>query len=177
MMEELKNSEFEIAEGEPDVTDWDVVDVHSAKIGDVDDVLFDPDARKVRYLIVNLEANELLLDNTRQVLIPIGLAVLDEAKDDVILPNITIKQLNALPGYEKDNVTPEFETAVRDVFEEGVVIHTTNEWKDFYEHDHFTESRFFNRNPDAERKDKVQQIINRINHKYDPDPSAEAEDQ
>jgi len=161
-MQELKNSDFEIVDGEPDVTDWDVVTVQGAKIGDVDDVLFDANARKVRYLIIDLEVNELLLENPYQVLVPIGLATLDEEEDEVILPNITVEQLNALPKYERGKVTPEYEMAVRQIFEGDIVIDTIDEWKDFYEHDHFTESRFFNRKI-TDKDEKVERVIERIN--------------
>jgi sporulation protein YlmC with PRC-barrel domain len=156
-MEELKHSNFEIVNGEPDVTDWEVMNEHGEKIGDVDDVLFDAESRKVRYLIIDMEINTLMLENPYQVLIPIGLAKIDENEDQVILTNITEKQLNELPKYERGKVTPEYEMRIRDIIEENVVISTVDEWKGFYEHDHFTESGFFRNNDDGNRVDRIQQ--------------------
>lgn len=169
MMEELKHSDFEIVPGEPDVTDWEVINTNGDKIGDVDDVLFDPQARKVRYLIIDMEINTLMLENPYQVLIPIGLAVIDENEGQVILHDITEAQLNALPKYEKDKVTPEYEMAIRKIVEEKVVIWPADDWKNFYEHDHFTENKFFRKNDNAEHTDKVQRILNRIDNTAKPD--------
>jgi len=155
-MEELKNSDFEIVPGEPDITDWEVMNEQGEKIGDVDDVLFDPESRKVRYLIIDMEINTLMLENPYQVLIPIGLSKLDETEDQVILTNITEKQLNELPKYVPGLVTPEYEMRIRDIIEENVVLTTVDDWVDFYNHDHFTESGFFRGNDDINRNSRIQ---------------------
>ncbi|WP_461448670.1 PRC-barrel domain-containing protein [Mucilaginibacter sp.] len=157
-MEELKYSDFEIVPGEPDITDWEVMNEQGEKIGDVDDVLFDPESRKVRYLIIDMEINTLMLDNPYQVLIPIGLAKIDEEEDKVILTDITEKQLNELPKYERGIVTPEYEMAIRNIIEENIAVDSVEQWKDFYEHDHFTESGFFRNHNDENRNEKIQRV-------------------
>lgn len=82
----LSDSDYEIVDGEPDIEGWDVKNELGQKIGDVHDLLFDPQSRKVRYIIVDLDDNELELDTDKKVLIPIGIAELyesDETEEEV----------------------------------------------------------------------------------------------
>jgi uncharacterized protein (TIGR02271 family) len=79
---ELGDSKYEIVDGEPDITGWDVRDVQGQKIGEVDDLLFDPQSGSVRYIIVDLEDNEFGLDGDKKVLVPIGIAELHGDDDD-----------------------------------------------------------------------------------------------
>ena len=71
---ELGGSDYEIVKGESHIKGWDVKNIQGEKIGKVDELLFDPQARKVRYLIVDLDENEFDLDKDKKVLIPIGVA-------------------------------------------------------------------------------------------------------
>src|SRR5437879_6187870 len=75
-LEELGGSDFEMVSGEPDIIGWDVKTEEGQKIGEVDDLLFNPQSRKVRYLVVDMDRNKLHLDKGRKVLIPIGIAEL-----------------------------------------------------------------------------------------------------
>jgi hypothetical protein len=166
-LEELNGSNYQIVEGEPDITGWDVIDGQGRVIGEVDDVLFDPNSRAVRYIIVDLEENELDIDTDKKVLVPIGIAELqdqydedatenntfadndtsdgddDEEDDDVdeevvYLPTVTAEQLLALPAYEKGALTPEKEVVIRSIFERPTTEAIVVYEKDsFYTHDHF----------------------------------------
>ena len=60
--------------------------------------------KKVRYMVVELDDDELDLDDDREVLIPIGLAQLHKEEDDVILPNVRLEQLLSLPEYDEDRL-------------------------------------------------------------------------
>ena len=145
-LEELGGSDYEIVDGEPNVKGWDVKNGAGEKVGEVDELLFDPQARKVRYLIVDLDDNELDLEDDREVLIPIGVAELHEKDDQVLVPNVTAEQLNELPAYEKGKVTPEIESEVRRVFEGlGLAGAAAYGGQEFYDHDHFNEDKFYNR--------------------------------
>ena len=73
---ELGGSDFEIADGEPNIKGWKVRSPEGLKIGEVDELLFDPGALKVRYLVIDLNKKELNLDDDRKVLVPIGVAEL-----------------------------------------------------------------------------------------------------
>jgi stress response protein YsnF len=72
---ELGGSDFEIVDGEPNIKGWDVKNELGELIGEVDELLFDPQSRQVRYLVVDLDRN-LGLDTDKKILVPIGVAEL-----------------------------------------------------------------------------------------------------
>jgi uncharacterized protein (TIGR02271 family) len=182
---ELGDSKYEIVDGEPDITGWDVRDGLGQKIGEVDDLLFDPQSGSVRYIIVDLEDNEFGLDGDKKVLVPIGIAELHGEDDDddtdtagdvdfstntnadfrsetdgdtegfdedtVVLPTITAEQLSELPAYKKDELTPETESTIRNIFAGDVAGASiagaaAYERESFYNHDHFNENKFYGGN-------------------------------
>ncbi len=155
-LKELSGSKYEIVDGEPDIRGWEVRDDNGKKIGKVKELLFDESSRRVRYLIMNFKDNDFDIDTDtdRRVLVPIGVARLHEKDDDVVLPGITIAQLQSLPEYDEDNLTPENEHNIRNVFagaggaalagaalNTGDNDNTSNIHSDetFYDHDHFNE--------------------------------------
>ncbi len=143
-LQRLKHSNYEIADGEPDIRGWDVKDAAGKTIGEVDELIFDVQSLKVRYMVVDLDHNDLHLDK-RDVLIPIGLGELHKSDDDVILPGVTAKQLAVLPTYQDDNITSGDETAIRNTFAGigatglGAAALTAGSEPDFYAHEHFDE--------------------------------------
>ncbi|CAM3921640.1 PRC-barrel domain-containing protein [Pedobacter westerhofensis] len=144
LLEELDRSDYEIAEGEPDVQGWHIKDTRGSKIGKVHDLLFNPATRKVRYLIADLEARVFGVQN-RKVLIPIGLAELHLTDDEVYLPAITIAQLAAAPDYIRESFKPEDEITVRNAFADDIDIQQSWDEQTFYEHDHYNERNFYGR--------------------------------
>jgi sporulation protein YlmC with PRC-barrel domain len=110
-LQELDRSEYEIVKGEPDIRGWDVKYMTGQKLGVVEELVFDVLEKKVRYLVVDLEENELKL-LPRRILIPIGLAELDRKDDDVLIPNIAIEQLSRLPEYDRNNLTIDTERRI-----------------------------------------------------------------
>jgi len=110
-LQELDRSDFEIVKGEPDIRGWDVKSIDSQKIGAVEDLIVDAQEKKVRYMIVDLDDNELKL-NHRKVLVPIGLAELDKDHDDVLMPNVSPQQFGELPEYDPDNLTADVERRI-----------------------------------------------------------------
>lgn len=157
-LQELGDSHYEIVDGQPDIRGWDVKDGTGRKIGEVDELIFDAQSRKVRYLVLDLEGNVLDLES-KDVLIPIGLAELHEKDDDVILPNITIEQLRALPEYDDDDLSSETETSIRNVFS-GIGSTTvgsslSSNDTDFYSHDHFADNLHRNRNSSESMNEHV----------------------
>jgi sporulation protein YlmC with PRC-barrel domain len=59
------------------------------KIGSVEELILDTQAKKVRYMVVDLDENELRLEH-RKIVIPIGFAELDSRTDDVLIPNVSV---------------------------------------------------------------------------------------
>lgn len=140
---ELSTSDFEIKDGQPDITSWKVVNTASQDLGTVTDLLFDEEEQKVRYLILNLRGNVWNMAE-REVLIPIGVAELDAAHDQVILPNITAQQLMVLPDYVKGHA----------------VISADSE---LYGHKDFDESNLYARRQPGSYEDHIPfQVITRI---------------
>jgi uncharacterized protein (TIGR02271 family) len=142
-LQELGDSDFKIIEGQPDIKGWTVKDGMGRTIGEVDELLFDPQSRQVRYIVLDMDDNELDLDD-RDVLIPIGLAELDERDDDVILPNVTTEQLRSLPEYDDDYFSEDIEAQVRTVFS-GAGAAGAVTGASFYDHDHFKENNLYRR--------------------------------
>src|SRR6185503_779599 len=110
-LQELDHSNFEIVKDEPDIRGWDVRYMAGQKLGSVEELIIDVQEKKVRYMVVDLDSNELKLVN-RKILIPIGLAELDKKEDDVLIPNISLEQLSRLPEYEKNNLNPVIERRI-----------------------------------------------------------------
>jgi hypothetical protein len=164
-LEELHKSGFEITDGQPDITGWDLVTRSGKKAGEVDDLLFDPNTGKVRYIIADLDKNQLGLEEDRKVLIPIGLAELytkaekshrkhdidpafsaydpSEHGDLVYIPTISAQQLDLLPLYEKGRLSRHTEIAIRKILEPA--NNTESEEDEFYRHGHFNHDRFYDR--------------------------------
>ena len=110
-LQELDRSDFEIVREDPDIRGWDVRGTNGRKVGAVEDLIVDAPEKKVRYMVVDLDDNELKLRH-RKVLIPIGLAELDQKDDDVLIPNISAQQLGELPDYDRDSLTPDVERRI-----------------------------------------------------------------
>ncbi|MFA6083096.1 PRC-barrel domain-containing protein [Mucilaginibacter sp.] len=152
-LEELSESNFEIVDGQPNIQGWDIESSKGVKIGEVDDLLFDPESRKVRYIVLDTENNDLDLEDGH-VLIPIGVAELNEKDDTVLIPNITVEQLTSLPLYERGReISREIEAEIRNVFiKPDTTIVTDN---DFYEHEHFNETKFYGKRKPITAEDRL----------------------
>jgi sporulation protein YlmC with PRC-barrel domain len=161
-LQELDRSDFEIVEGEPDIRGWDVKSSNGKKIGEVEELILDAQKKKVRYMVVDLDDNELDLDD-RRVVIPIGLAELDKEDDDVLLRSVTAEQLQALPKYDEDSLDEEAERNICSILgrqqdsmrfypqnsdelknrQATVQKHTPEEDYDFYRHEHFNDDNLY----------------------------------
>lgn len=170
-LQKLSGSDFEIVDGEPDIRGWDVKDESGNLLGEVEELIFDYESLKVRYLVVELDDDDdndindgnvrrdsNLADDTnitdndsenstdmddREVLVPIGIATLHEKEDDVILTGVTMQQLRSLPEYDEDHFDADHETSVRNVFGGLGASGEGNTSGDFYNHDHFNEQNLY----------------------------------
>ncbi|MDQ3279122.1 MAG: PRC-barrel domain-containing protein [Bacteroidota bacterium] len=111
-LQELDRSDFGIVKGEPDIRGWDVRNAAGQKIGEVEELIIDAQRQKVRYMVIELDDDEVELEDDKRVLIPIGLAELDKEDDDVLLPSITVEHLRALPAYDENNLDEDTERQV-----------------------------------------------------------------
>lgn len=149
-LQKLSGSDFEIVEGQSDIRGWDVKDASGNQLGEVEELIFDYETRKVRYLVVDLEEDDSDGDDSdaseKEVLVPIGIAELHENNDDVILPGVTKAQLLSLPEYDEDRFDMEHEASVRNVFGglgASTLAGSTNAEDDFYNHEHFNEANLY----------------------------------
>ena len=144
-LKELHASEFEMADGEPDIRNWKVIGLQNQEVGKVTELIFDEISRRVRYLIVQINGKPLNLIS-RSVIIPIGLADLLTDEKVVLLSGFTLGHLASLPTYEKGKISRKTEYAVRNVF---LPADGTTEMRDdfnqkdsFYDHRHFNDEKF-----------------------------------
>lgn len=166
-LQELDHSNFEIVKGEPDIRGWDVRYKNGEKIGSVEELILDTKAQKIRYMVVDLDENELRLEH-RKVFIPIGFAELDDQHDDVLIPNVSVDQLCRLPDYKRNSLTPDLERSIASVFgrkvrvepvatvergERNIAEANVNDDMDpdFYSHDHYKDNLYKNRPRQAKR--------------------------
>lgn len=108
--------DFRVAEGEPDVRGWEVLASDGRKIGEVDELLVDTAAMKVRYLDVDVDDSIAAGGHDRHVLIPIGYARLDGDRDCVMVDSLASADLAAVPSYDQGPLTRDFEASVRESF-------------------------------------------------------------
>ena len=145
-LQELDRSDFEIVKGEPDIRGWDVKNNSGQKIGEVEELIVDAQKKKVRYMVVDLDDNELKLDH-RKVLVPIGFAELDREDDDVILSNVEASHFSSLPDYDKNQLTPEVERRICTTLGRGneTMTSTSTEEHDpnFYKHDYYNDDNLY----------------------------------
>jgi hypothetical protein len=142
--------DFAVAEGDPDVRGWEVLASDGRRIGDVDELLVDAAAMKVRYLDVDLDDGVVGEAGERHVLIPIGYARLDRERDCVRVDALAAADLAALPAYDQGPLSREHETSVRDRFREahrGSAAESggSAEEDPFYASDAFDDARFYGR--------------------------------
>ena len=148
-LQELSNSDFQIVDGEPNITGWEVKNEAGTYIGEVEELLFDPQSRAVRYIVIDLEDNLMNLEN-KKVMIPLGIAHLHTSDDEVVLPSLHIDQFNALPHYDKANIGPEMEVQIRNIIGSPAALRiedtiTEFDQDTFYTHHHFDKGRFYKR--------------------------------
>lgn len=133
--------DFEVAEGDPDVRGWKVMGSDGRQVGEVDNLLVDTGAMKVRYLDVDVE-DELDPDRKdRHILVPIGYARLDESDDHVFVDGLTSTELRTMPVYDHTPVTREYETDLRGRFDRNFSGAATG--PDFYASDLYDADRFY----------------------------------
>ncbi|HEV3052599.1 MAG TPA: PRC-barrel domain-containing protein [Longimicrobium sp.] len=106
--------DFKVADGEPDVRGWEVLASDGRKVGEVDELLVDTAAMKVRYLDVDVETAG--GGHDRHVLIPIGYARVDDARDCVMLDSVASSELGGIPSYDQGPLTRDFESSLRQTF-------------------------------------------------------------
>lgn len=157
-LEELSNSIYQLTDGEADIKGWPVRNEVGDSVGKVRDLLFDPEQKAIRYVIVELADMGEDLEE-KAVLIPIGLVNLGEGKKEVILPNVHHDQFRAMSRYIICEVTPELENQIRNIIGSPAALRMEDEIVEidranFYRHHHF-DKNFPEHNPRSQGSDPL----------------------
>jgi len=104
--------EYEVADGDPDIRGWEVIAGDGTTLGRIDELIVDPDALKVRYIDIDADDSLAGDEKDRHLLMPIGIARLDEKDDKVLMPRMTGDLAASCPTYMGGPIERDYETAV-----------------------------------------------------------------
>jgi photosynthetic reaction center H subunit len=143
-------TDYEVADGNPDVRGWTVRGGDGKKFGEVTELIVEEETLKVRYLDVELDAALHVNERERHILIPIGVAALDEDADNVFVPSLTLDSVLEYPLYQEFQITREYEEAMLRALKLQLPASTAESKGAFYEQPSFSEQHFYgNRRSDA----------------------------
>lgn len=139
--------DFQVADGYPDPRGWDVIASDGLEAGKVHDLVVDTGSMRTRYLDVKLDPD---IADDAHVLLPIGAARMHDADDHVLLDNLSLAQIAALPTYEHGSITREYESALLGSLPAPATgtatatapVDNTATDADFYSSRHFDDSGF-----------------------------------
>src|SRR5690348_7763315 len=131
-------------DGELDICRLKLKYIENIEICKVVALLFDVQSLRVRYLILDLDVQPLKLVS-RDVIIPIALAVVDKPDKVVLLPEVSVGHLVSLPDYKKGNLTIATEREVRKVF--APVEKVEYDDPDYFEPQEFYNHKYYNPGP------------------------------
>jgi sporulation protein YlmC with PRC-barrel domain len=101
-----RTRDFRIPKGEPDLRGWTLFGADGERAGKIDDLLVDPAAMNVAYLVVDLMDDLFQLKDDRHVLVPAAAAELRERGKDVWLRELSARDVARLPAYLSGAVDP-----------------------------------------------------------------------
>jgi uncharacterized protein (TIGR02271 family) len=128
---------YEVADNDPDVRGWDVISADGTKIGEVEDLVVDTTAMKVRYLDVEVEKDYRADDNHR-ILIPVGHARLHQDEDHVHVDALSSNEVRAYPAHD-GRFDRKYEDSVHTRFGSA----SAQAGSDYYNASHFDDSQFY----------------------------------
>lgn len=133
-------SDYKVADDDPDVRGWDVIGMNGERLGEVDELIVDTSAMKVRYLEVDID-NTLLDKDNNHILIPIGSASLDRENKNVMVTTLDSRSVSNYPAYNGEAISRDYEhkliSALSPSYQAGSVSNDS-----FYEGEHFDTNRF-----------------------------------
>ena len=144
-------SDFEVAEGYPDIRGWNVTTADGTEVGKVHELIVDTTEMRTRYLDVRLKHGLVGTFDERDVLVPIGRArLLTEGNDRIVVDGLTADRFALLPAYSHGALTREHESELLRHFSVADAAATTAGTaaaaatnRNFYDSDHFDDRRTF----------------------------------
>ncbi|QHT71214.1 DUF2382 domain-containing protein [Rhodocytophaga rosea] len=139
-MKEVED-DYKVSDEDPDVRGWDVIGRDGEKLGEVEELIVDTSAMKVRYLDVEIDDDLTVADeDDRHVLIPIGAVNLDHENKFVIAPNLTDQSITSIPAYHGEEISRDFEHKLISAFSPTYQPGSLSDER-FYEGEHFNTNR------------------------------------
>jgi hypothetical protein len=132
-------TDFEVADGNPDVRGWTVRGNDGQALGTVYELIVDVEALKVRYLDVELDARFQINAYENHILLPIGVASLDAEDDNVFVSGLNSESVLSYPPYTEIQITRDYEEAMLRAL--GV----SPAAEDFYDRESYDANGFYNR--------------------------------
>lgn len=112
--------DWHVADAEPDPRGWTVMAADARPVATVDELLVDTTAMKVRYFVCDIDEAGLGRDRgDRLLLVPAGLAHIDESRRVVLLPGLRTADIDRLPVYTGDRMEHEIEKDLTDAAAAG----------------------------------------------------------
>lgn len=100
--------DYKVADDDPDVRGWKVLDSTGNNIGEVDELIVDTEAMKVRYLEVDVD-NSLASASDHHILLPIGSATVDRSSKSVTVSTVNSGSLANYPAYRGETISRDYE--------------------------------------------------------------------
>ncbi|WP_303312395.1 PRC-barrel domain-containing protein [Hymenobacter sp. BT730] len=152
-LRDLEN--FEVADDSVDVRGWAVRGSDGKKFGDVFELIVDEDAMKVRYLDIELDASLQIDKWARHILLPIGVATIDEDGDNIFVPSLNLQSVLDYPPYTDIQITREYEEAMLRSLKLPLPEHATP----FYEQAPYNEQHFYQNRHSTESASNLRRRI------------------
>ena len=134
-------TDFEVADENPDVRGWTVRGSDGQELGTVFELIVEPEAMKVRYLDVELDSRFRLNEHENHILLPIGVASVDEDGDNVFVPALNAESVLNYPTYNEIQITREHEEEMLRALGKDTAAANPR----FYEQDSFDTDGFYRR--------------------------------
>ncbi len=103
-----------LAEGERDVRGWEVMAADGTRVGEVDTVLVEADAGRIRYLDVDVAAHLAPGREERHVLVPVEVVRLAPEEETVVVERLRGEDITNLPPYKHEPITREYQLELKD---------------------------------------------------------------
>lgn len=97
LMRLKEERDFRVVEGEPTLVGYSFCNENGDRLGEIDDLIADSDAMKVRFLIVALDQGLL---TSRRIIVPLRDVTIDEDAGRVICTDCSESRMQSYPTYE-----------------------------------------------------------------------------
>ena len=142
-------SDFDVAEGYPDIRGWEVKGADGHKLGKVKDLIVSVSEMRVRYVDVEVDRSlrgTAATDENGHALLPIGAVELDDKNDDVLASGVG-SDFASYPRYGGTEITHGYESSLRNRLGAGGaaagMAATQPGSRDFYEHEQYDDQKAY----------------------------------